>query len=121
MVLLIDESQSPAFWGQGGHVIVVHEDSACPERGVARDRFQERGLARAGRPDDQCIAAPGHFQRNVLEIEAAHPHVQAFEPDHARSSGWSTRITTNTVRATRSSSTAAGTAASSPKAVKRSK
>src|SRR6476469_7041892 len=114
MILLVDKAQTASLRRKRGHVLVVHEHPAGLQARVSCHRFQECSLARPGRSDDQRVSAPGNLQRNIPQIEVAHPDVQLLQPDHPRSSGWSTRTTIKTVRATRSRITAAGTAAFRP-------
>jgi hypothetical protein len=54
---------------------------------MTRYRFKQRRLSRSGRTDDESVSAAWNLKGDVAQIEVAHPHVQAFEPDHRRSAG----------------------------------
>ena len=87
VVLLVDEPEPAPLRRQVGHLVVVHEDPAGLEPGVAGDGLEQGGLPRTGGTDDEGIAALGDLQRDIAEIERAHPDVQLLQPDHLRSSG----------------------------------
>ena len=120
MVLLVDEAEAAAFRRNTGHVLSMESYSSRSDPGVAGDGFEQGGLTRAGRPDDERIATARHREGDVAKIEAADPDRDGIELDHARSGGWSRRTRANTTSATSRSNTAAGTAAERPKAVNRS-
>ena len=80
--VLIHKAETAPFGRNAGHIDVAEPNGARANRKESGDRFEERGLARAGWADDDAVRAGRHGEAHVVEREIPETYRQRLYADH---------------------------------------